>query len=182
MELLLKITSFLSDKTSQVPHFLLLQRFVLAVFLVCTCAGKLNLARVKVRFRFGGWHLLFINFIPSNAFFIFGLAFNRGSVSFITLKISGFLGLYVDTNVRSRSLSSFRSFSWRSCCFGIFLASFMLESISFCGYPCLVSVLFRYSILFSLLFSLSTIVHILRTRLNGMFRFVCNGWRDMKCT
>ena len=67
VELLLKITSFLSDKTSQVPHFPLLQCFVLVVFPVCTCAGKLNLARVKVRFRFGGWRLLFINFIASDA-------------------------------------------------------------------------------------------------------------------
>ena len=133
-----------------------------------------------MHFRFTGWRLLFINFIPSNALFIFGLAFNRGSFSFITLKMSGFLGLYVDTNVRSRSLSSFRSFCWHSCCFGLFLASFMLASISFGGYPCLVSVLFRSSILFSLLFSLSTMVHILHARLTEMLCFVCDGWHDMK--
>ena len=182
VELLLKITSFLLDKTSQVLHFPLLQHFVLVVFPVCTCAGKLNLARVKVRSRFGGWRLLFITFIPSDAFFIFGLAFKRGSVSFITLKMSGFLYLYVDTNVRSRSFSSFRSFCWCSCCFGIFLASFMLASISFGGYPCLVSVLFRSSIPFSLLFSSPTMVYILHARLNGVFRFVCDGWHDMKGT
>ena len=88
------------------------------VFPVCTSVGKLNLACVRIRFKLGGWHLQLINLTPSNALFIFGLAFYRVSVSLMILKMFGFLGLYVDTNVRNLLLSLAGSFCCRHCCFG----------------------------------------------------------------
>ena len=50
-----------------------------------------NLAVVNNFFRLEGWHLLLMRLIFFSAFFICGLAFSRGTVSLMTLNMSGFL-------------------------------------------------------------------------------------------
>ena len=56
-----------------------------------------NLALVNNFFRLEGWRLLLMSLIFFSAFLIRGLAFSRGRVSLMTLNMSGFLGLKVDT-------------------------------------------------------------------------------------
>ena len=55
------------------------------------------------------------------------------------------------------------------------LASLKLVSISFGGYSCVKSVLLSSFICFYVFVFSSTMVHILLTTLNGIFRFVCDG-------
>ena len=93
----------------------------------------------------------------------------------IILNISGFLGLYVDTKVRSFSIAGVAGFCCRSRCFEMLLASLKLVSISFGGYPCVKSVFLSSFICFSMFVFSSTMVHILLVKLNGIFRFVCDG-------
>ena len=82
----------------------------------------MNLALVRIRFRFSCCRLLGINFISFIALSILGLAFRIGMDSRIIENISGFLGLYVDTNVSRLSILSFGVFERNVSC-GIFFDS-----------------------------------------------------------
>ena len=54
IELLLNKTSLVSVKRSQVPHWVLLQRFIFVALSLSISAGKMNLALVKILFKVGG--------------------------------------------------------------------------------------------------------------------------------
>ena len=104
-----------------------------------------NLALVDNFFRLEGWCLLLISLILFSAFFICGLASSRGRVSLMTLNLSGFLGLKVDTKVRVGVCSLSLSFGFLRSSIGISIALCAPNSTTWTGYPCLTNV-FRNSI------------------------------------
>ena len=78
-----------------------------------------NLALVNNFFRSEGWRLLFMSLIFFSTFLIRGLAFSRGRVPLMTLNMSGFLGLKVDTKVRTGVFSLSLSFGFLRSFIGI---------------------------------------------------------------
>ena len=141
-----------------------------------------NLSLVNNFFGLEGWRLLLMSLILLSAFFIRGLAFSRSRVSFMTLNMSGFLGLKVDTKVRIGVSSLSLSFDFLRSSIGISVAFCAPNSISWTGYPCLTNVFCNSINLWFLVFFSSTIVQILLARLKGMFLLVCDGCDEIKST
>ena len=89
-----------------------------------------NLALVDNFFRLEGWRLLLMSLIFFGTCFIRWLAFSRGRVSLMTLNMSGFLGLKVDTKVRIGVSSLSLSLSIK---IGVSSLSLSIKIIITCG-------------------------------------------------
>ena len=105
---------------------------------------RLCLARILLlSIIFLGWCLLLMSLIFFSAFFIRGLAFSRGRVSLMTLNMSGFLGMKVDTKVRIGVSALSLFFGCLRSSIGISVAFCAPNSTCWTGYPCLTSVFFN---------------------------------------